>query len=173
MELIVIDENRIKVMLDKEESRRYRISESTPEREVPSALIELCRKADFSTEGCRVLLQIFRSRDGGAEVFIERVPQKSHSEGVEETARLTDRYFVLDSPGALVGLSRASAEIGQTKRASAYICDDGRCLICSPEPPECIFEFAFELMPEAAGLYLAEHAELLRENDSLAFFSRF
>lgn len=82
MEWILIDENRLKITLSESDMRRYALSDGAAEGEGVSRaslrrLLEDTRaRVGFETEGERLLLRLFSSRDGGGELFVTRLPRE-------------------------------------------------------------------------------------------------
>ncbi len=80
MEYILINEGKLKVMLDREDLAERnicaeRLDYANPEaRQIFGDILQYAKKEfGFDTSGHRVLLQLYPSRDGGCELFISRI----------------------------------------------------------------------------------------------------
>jgi hypothetical protein len=82
MELIIIGENRLKIMLTCEDMARYELSEPCAEtmgvrarRALRSIVADAHAQIDFDTDSERLLVQLFASREGGCEIFVTRLEE--------------------------------------------------------------------------------------------------
>ena len=79
MRMIMISPSQLKVMMDAEDMRRYEIDcdDCLEPRTRRSALRRILRRAKeetgFSSDGVRVLVRMFPSKDGGCEMFVTRL----------------------------------------------------------------------------------------------------
>ncbi len=80
MELIVISHTKIKIMLTKPDMARYELTtshiDSADEHTrcaVRHILADADRKVGFDTEGQRLFVQFFASKDGGCEIFVTKL----------------------------------------------------------------------------------------------------
>ncbi len=80
MELIRIDEEKLKIILSHEDLAEFEIDESELDyanTETKRMFWELLRRAKlstgFDTDGHRVLVQLYPSREGGCELFVTRL----------------------------------------------------------------------------------------------------
>ncbi len=78
MELILISSNKLKVILSKEEMKKYKlnsdcnISNISEKKHFSSLLDEIKRKSGFDTMNDRIYVELFESLRGGCEIFITR-----------------------------------------------------------------------------------------------------
>jgi negative regulator of genetic competence, sporulation and motility len=82
MELIIIGENRLKIMLTCEDMARYELSEPCAEtmgvrarRALRSIVADAHAQIGFDTDSERLLVQLFASREGGCEIFVTRLEE--------------------------------------------------------------------------------------------------
>ena len=85
MELIVIGENRLKIMLTGEDMARYELTESDPLGDTANGVTPHTREvlrhifADahsdigFDTDGERLFVQLYASKGGGCEIFVTKL----------------------------------------------------------------------------------------------------
>jgi len=80
MELIVISHTKIKIMLTRPDMARYELTtahiDSTDERTrcaVRHILADADKQVGFDTEGQRLFVQFFASKDGGCEIFVTKL----------------------------------------------------------------------------------------------------
>ena len=80
MELIVISHTKIKIMLTKPDMAYYELSGSDlnsadehTRRAVRHILSDADRRVGFDTEGERLFVQFFASKDGGCEIFVTKL----------------------------------------------------------------------------------------------------
>ena len=78
MELILISNSKLKIMLDEEDMREYRIGEDSDcaEPDTRKALRHLLDRArdevGFNTDGSEIFVQLYTSKRGGCELFITK-----------------------------------------------------------------------------------------------------
>lgn len=78
MELIPINESKLKIMLDEIDMREYRLgAESdcadTETRRAIRSILDLARqKIGFNTEGAEIFVQLYASKKGGCELFVTK-----------------------------------------------------------------------------------------------------
>ena len=82
MELIIIGENRLKIMLTGEDMARYELSEPCAEslgararRALRSIVADAHAKIGFDTDRERLLVQLYTSRGGGCEIFVTKLEE--------------------------------------------------------------------------------------------------
>ncbi len=83
MELIVIDENKLKIMLTAPDMRHYALPDTReelggePTRRAFRHIFEDARaRTGFDTEGERLLVELYTSREGGCEIFVTKLGAK-------------------------------------------------------------------------------------------------
>ena len=77
MELIVISDTKLKVILTEEEMESYGLigegEEEPPRTAVERLLADIRRLSGFDAVNARVLVQLWRDRSGGGEMFVTRL----------------------------------------------------------------------------------------------------
>lgn len=80
MELIVINHAKIKIMLTKPDMARYQLTTSTMDSAnehtrcaVRHILADADKQVGFDTDGQRLFVQLFASKDGGCEIFVTKL----------------------------------------------------------------------------------------------------
>ena len=78
MELIPINESKLKIMLDEIDMREYRLGASsdcadTETRRAIRSILDVARKKiGFNTEGAEIFVQLYASKKGGCELFVTK-----------------------------------------------------------------------------------------------------
>ena len=82
MELIVIDESRIKVMLTAEEMKAYRMEDGGTREILRGIMADACRKCGYggTVMRGRVYVEMYPSREGGCELFVTKLAERGHGE---------------------------------------------------------------------------------------------
>lgn len=105
MELIVISENKFKIMLSEPDMRRYELNpEDMAEtddhtRRAFRHLLDDCGEIGRDTRGERLLVQVYSSKEGGCEIFVTKIEQRERRVLNEnrQTHRLTEGEKALRS----------------------------------------------------------------------------
>ena len=87
MELIVISEEKMKIILDKEDMEKMNISadeldynKTDTKRVLWEILSHAKRTQGFDTDNSKLFVQVFPSLDGGCELFVTKVPSYARAE---------------------------------------------------------------------------------------------
>ena len=190
MELIVIGENRLKIMLTGEDMARYDLTEPDPleqsdycatphTREVLRHIFaDAHSQIGFDTEGERLFVQLYTSKGGGCEIFVTKLGDAGEAKllkrimGKEKICDAQDRlvWLRIDRLEDLTALCRRLVATGFHGGSHLYISPtNGQAWYLSLYVPEeqnsvpCfpfLAEYADELKEEA-GLYLGEHGQLI------------
>lgn len=154
MEIIMISESKLKLMLAREDLAEFDLdaeeldySKTETKRMFWDILNRLKRNVGFQTDGCRVLVQLFPSRDGGCEMFITKFADLRYHPEQERSQESTESGAPLlhykpshrsgggkGKPGAfgfehlewMITVCRRLMGIGYAGKSSAYISDDHR-----------------------------------------------
>lgn len=160
METIVIDEDRLKIMLSKQDLEKYHVEgrELDPDNEkaqqaLRQILDEVSRTLGLSLTVGHTYVQVYESREGGCEMFVTRLPQET----VEETAG--ERVLMFASEEELRRCCRFLLFAGYLGKSRAYRLSEGRCLWLDATAPITVLEFGREVSAELLP-YLAEYGEL-------------
>lgn len=196
MELILISNSKLKIMLDEDDMRQYRLYSDTdcaePEarRAIRSILGRAKDEIGFNTDGEEVFVQLYTSRHGGCELFVtkntpcERVrpslPTETSEEGVIRS-KLTRLAFSFESIGDLLSVCSFLNARGSTLESTAFADALGRCylLLCGTgmsaysrlDRLSFIYEFGSRVEPDQLLIYAGEHCRVIcasRAIESLA-----
>ena len=193
MELLVISESKLKIMLTAPDMIKYDLTSpptnslSLHDREVLRHLFRDAKaEIGFDTEGARLFVQLYSSKEGGCEIFVTKL-------GIlpESSARLVSKsnkismlsknksFYVFSDLEDLLSASRAikilTADVPTV--SDVYRSMDKYYLAIEEytkggEPMEfpCILEFATALAADF-GAYVSEHATRLTNGDAIEIFS--
>ena len=204
MEIIMISENKLKLMLTRQELEEFDLeaeeldySKTETKRMFWDILNRLKRNVGFQTDGYRVLVQIFPSRDGGCEMFITKIADLCYHPTQDNDANSSEESEPLlhykpshhmggkGSPGTfgfeqlewLITVCRRLIGIGYAGKSSAYISDDRRFYLflegLDPtgflplDEYSFIAEYGSSENVEALQDFLCEHGQLLCERDAV------
>ena len=188
MELIVIGENRLKIMLTGEDMARYELADPDAEELAPHTREALRHifadaRADigFDTDRERLLVQLFASKGGGCEIFVTRLEDTGETRllklvtGVREAMpvgrerRVWLRVGELDD---LTALCRRLLTAGYGGESRLYIDGAERTVWylslalpvdgagAVPCPWAFVWEYAAEVRGDV-GMYLGEYGRLI------------
>ena len=141
MEYIIINDSKLKVMLDKEDFEALDISAEELDYTNPEAkgafesIFEYAKdELGFDTSGYRILLQLFPSRDGGCELFITKLGklsvqkedehQKCHS--TKRETELIKKAYSFDSLSSLLAVCKILSSNSSAPESSAFVDTEGR-----------------------------------------------
>lgn len=190
MELLPIGETKIKIMLTKEDMDTYALDgtnvdyDNTNTRRAFWAILDEARqRTGFDAATDRVLIQLYPSRDGGAEMFVTKLghlpplTEKTLARG-GKAAMLSCRRAVyrFDALNDLIRAARAAREEGFPASDRIFLGEDGAYYLVTEERGDTgesrfsrTAEFGDPLPPIVAD-YLNEHGKLLAAKDGLARF---
>lgn len=209
MEFILIDENKIKVMLSEEDLKEFEISteeldysNTDTKRMFWDILSRAKHLTGFDTDGQRILVQLYPSREGGCEMFVTKIgegisPDMEENEGVEHTSKPKPRrrptqkrsganaysaVFSFSSIFDMISVCRSLSSIEYSGKSAAYI-DEGRRFylfladvdISGYIPADrysFIFEFGVPESRESAYNYLLEHGKVICGENAVNILSR-
>ena len=130
MELLLITENKLKIMLSRDDLCSYGITvdeidyDNTETRRVFWSLLdEAKQKTGFDAAISRIFIQIFPDREGGCEMYVSRLRSiEGQKRGVtcKIDASCARRAFVFDSLERLLAVCRAVRGAPPLLSSSAY-----------------------------------------------------
>ena len=158
MEILMISDSKLKVMLTAEDLASFSLcakdldySNTETKRMFWDILGRAKKSVGFDTDGHRVLVQLFPSRDGGCEMFITRLGMVCHTEcGAEEqdsdlavishttkqtntskkyTSPHTVSAFGFDTMERMLTVCRRLSSLSYEGESEAYLGDDRRCYL--------------------------------------------
>ncbi len=198
MEFILISDNKIKVMLTEEDLQEFEIeteeldySNTETKRMFWDVLSRAKKLTGFDTDGQRVLVQLYPSRQGGCELFVTKIGALCSAEEkcpTQKAPLLCEKIcfdedfggfakpkgahaaFSFDSLKNITAACRRLFEIEYSSASSAYIGEDGRYYLIlrdidvsgyTLDKYSFLFEFGSIESYEVTDAYLAEHAKRL------------
>ena len=185
MEVILISDDKVKITLTEEDLREFAIDCDAAEEdgELCRRFKDVLRRADdicgTSIGESRVLVQLFRSRAGGCELFVTRLSPALPT-GAGGAADGT--VYVFDSLGALVAACRLLNARGYGANSAAFSTDGGEYALLLPEFPSgapvplaaaCLDEYGVRRTDEKARLYISEHAHAICADGAAKILSKF
>ena len=201
MEIIMISNNKLKVMLCKEDLSHFELSpeqldysNTETKRMFWDVLNRAKHQTGFDTDGQRVLVQLYPSKEGGCEMFVTKIgilhnDSNTKKNRVEIThskkdIRNTFSYsaFRFDDSEAMLEVCRRLASIGYIGESSAYFCDDGKKYLLLSDvnfdefaPPDefsFITEYGDFENSKKLRYYLSEHSKAICEYDAVSTLSK-
>ncbi len=143
MEMIPVTEHKLKIIMEKEDLKNFELcaddldyGNTETKRMLWTLLSEAKRELGFDTDGYRILVQLFPSRDGGCELFITKTDSfpSLHTDGQiydkrsGEASETEERVgvFRFERMDHLLAVCRRLRAIGYAEPSEAYISDEGR-----------------------------------------------
>lgn len=188
MELIVIDESKVKVMLSATDMERFELDVSDMDYEdrhtrlALKAILEAVRiKSGLDVTGEKMLVQVYPSKDGGCEMFISRLSAPNRSGMLPRSLTLLSakntvfRFQVFEH---LLAVCRALHKNGYSLDSAAYRKADGVWYLQLQENRQSgssdvagALSFALEFGESIGGsvalAYVKEHCECIIEKDAV------
>ena len=187
MELIVIDSQRMKIMLSGEELSSYNIDATTfdPEEEQTKRILydivdRARRSAGLDTAVGGMFVQVFASSDGGCEMYVTDYSRLGEEENISEGDMCEDNstkvrkrrpVYRFDRIRELMLACRALYKLGYREVSDAYIQDSSEVyLVLSEWEREtwAALEFAEPVFFGGMQLYLSEHTRPIIEGDAVS-----
>ncbi len=186
MELIVIDRDRMKIMLSSEELSSYKIDASALDTEDEATKRKLYdivdrakRTAGFEWESTRMFVQVFASLDGGCEMYVTRYSQlydeevecmsqeNSNEQKPSTPVRKRRLIYRFASVSDMLRACKALAMRGYSEPSEAYISEDGEMMYLvlydGGADISVVLEYAEPVFFGGWALYIGEHASVLCE----------
>ena len=129
MELIVISDTKLKVVLTEEEMEHYGLvtgEDGDPSREAVERLLsEIRRLSGFDAVGMRVLVQLWKDRSGGGEMYVTRLTERDDDGRKEYSMRRSKVLYAFDAMDPLTAACRILVRRDFCGTSDAYRGDDG------------------------------------------------
>ncbi len=130
MELIVISDTKLKVILTEEEMESYGLigegEEEPPHSSVERLLADVRRLSGFDAVNARVLVQLWRDRSGGGEMFVTRLSGTGAGGQREEYRMRRGRVlYSFDGIDAMTAACRVLVDRAYGGVSDAYHGEDG------------------------------------------------
>ncbi len=204
----MISDNKLKVMLCEEDLRQFELkadqldySNTDTKRMFWDVLSKAKHQTGFDTDGQRVLVQLYPSKEGGCEMFVTKIgllssgdTQKCSNQDkngnrlfltnntLKKTNALTFSLFSFDTTEDLLNVCRRLEAIGYIGESSAYSVENGQKFLLLSDvdfedyaPPDefsFILEYAKLERKENLNYYLAEHGKAICDRDAVSILSR-
>ena len=104
MEIIMISNSKLKIMLCEEDLRQFELkadqldySNTDTKRMFWDVLSKAKHKTGFDTDGQRVLVQLYPSKEGGCEMFVTKIGSLCASKAQNKISNETKNEAQLDS----------------------------------------------------------------------------
>lgn len=208
MEIIVISDNKLKIMLSKEDLKQFELSadqldysNTETKRMFWDILSKIKHQTGFDTDGQRVLVQLYPSKEGECEMFVTKMgitsPINSETNACENTKtrsmlltniktdqrkNITLSVFSFEKNEELLNVCRRLDSIGYTGESSLYIGENGQKYLFlsdldfSDYAPFDEFSFILEYAKlenkENINYYVLEHSKTICQTDAVSILSR-
>ena len=193
MEILKINDSKLKIMLNPDDMKKYRLSRESVDyndaktrKSFSEILNHVKNTHGFNTERDKVLIQFYPSKDGGSELFVTKLgvlPSASErtiarSERVTMIgARRTLYYF--ESLNRLTAAARMLRGIGEYKSTDVYLTDEGEYYLdlCEKTAGEGGTDIASKMLefsrsvPPSSFAYIREHYKRLTKGNAVELFS--
>ncbi len=194
MELILINESKLKIMLSKKDMEHYELCneeidyDCTETRKAFWQILDDAKhQTGFDAASEKVFIQLYPSREGGCEMYVTKVTSPVGALGKKESSMRTAEVRVgrqgcysFHSMRALLQVCAGLHERGYREDSSAYLTDDGRYVLfirefekkrwsfaCEPDTYSFIEEFGNRERAREKQMYLKEHGTCLCETDAV------
>lgn len=202
MELIIIGENRLKIMLTGEDMARYELADLQHPEESGDGVTPHTREAlrhifadarnesGFDTEGERLFVQLYASKGGGCEIFVTKlgrpVEEKLLKRIMEEDTVIKEKrertvWLRLEQLAHVCALCRRLLSVGFRGKSALYIPAEEEngwylSLTLREEAGESVsFPFLWEYGEESRGdlgAYLTEHGRVICSRGAVEILAR-
>lgn len=187
MEYILINDSKLKIILDKQELSEWDISADELDyanpaaRQVFEGLLGYAKKElGFDTTGYKVLIQLFPSKDGGCELFVTKLGQSARSDRIEREndKRQTERRaYSFDKLSHLLSACKRLSYAGYTGESSVWYDGEGRWFLmlsfdCPSDTLSFISEYGEVENPRSLDLYLGEYGSSVCKNNAAAILGK-
>ncbi len=189
MELLVISDSKLKVMLDREDMKRYGLfgselnyDDPVTRKKLLCVLDEIKEQSGFDTAADKLLIQLYPSRDGGSEMFVTKLGLLSssaeqslkRSRGIGVFCRGAEIYFT-ESFANLLAMACACEGVCYIEQSHLYYeSGKGYYLILdqrgsggAPSPLWPLLEYG-EPVPPSRRAYIEEYASPLFEENAVS-----
>lgn len=185
MEVILINDAKVKITLTAEDLREFAINCDAAESDADlrRRFKDVLRRADdicgTNIGSSRVMVQLFQSREGGCELFVTRLSPTPPS---EKPPSERGTAYVFENLSALVAVCRLLYARGYGAHSSAFSTDDGEYVLMLPELSDgerlplgaaCLDEYGTRCNDEKTRMYISEHAHTICADGAAEILSKF
>ncbi len=188
MDLILINDNKLKVVLTAEDMTAYALTcetidyDNTETKRAFWDILDTAKhRTGFDAASDRVFIQVYPSRGGGCELYVtklhsDRAKSPLPGEHVCRVSRadtsdgLTSEIYAFDSMHSLLCACRLLWEHGAVRSSSAYIAEGGDWYYLRFESREtypAIAEYGVRHNLLTADTYIAEHCECICKDNAV------
>lgn len=201
MELILINDNKLKITLSECDMKQYSLDCNTIDydstetrRAFWSILDEVKHKTGFDAARQKVFVQLYPSKEGGCEMFVTKLGNTKKSENeneeVSDSHRLhplhrRKRAFSFHSFKEITAVCRHLSHTGYSDSSSVWYVKDGekKYILIFEEPEENVYiplnecsfvcEYGRSENLKNTLLFLGEHAELICKDNAVEMLAEF
>jgi negative regulator of genetic competence, sporulation and motility len=189
MELILINESKLKIMLSPDDMKEYEIDcqsvdyKSTETRRAFWSILDRVKQeTGFDAASERVYIQMYPSRDGGCEMYVTKLgfsgdgKRKERSERKEKQGNAS--AFVFFDITSLLNVCRALSVRRVEGESSAYVDKSGQCMLFFTPKNETlslkfIEEFGDKTDPTLSFAFANEHLTCICEQNAVDILKDF
>ena len=190
MEVLKINENKIKIMLTPEDMKSYKLTaseldynDSATRQKVFKILEQVKKNYGFDHEGDKLLIQFYPSKDGGSELFVTKLGLLTS--GDKRAISRSDRVTMLNTRRAMYDFScfedllcaaKAISRSADIRESGLFLFENGTYYLELMERGESrgetvkeyapILEFATPVAKERFP-YITEHSECLAAGNAV------
>ena len=157
MELIIINENKLKITLSECDMKQYCLDCATIDydntetrRAFWSILDEVKHKTGFDAASQKVFIQLYPSKEGGCEMFVTKLGEKYKSEETADPVPDSHRLrplpmrrvaYSFNSLDRLISVCKRLSAIGFSERSSAFraCTEEDKYFLLLEEPEENVY----------------------------------
>lgn len=192
MELILINQNKLKIMLTPPDMQHYAlhdtplcVTDTSTRRAFRHIFHDAKSMIGFDTHGQKLFVQLFGSKDGGCEIFVTKMgqdepPLADEMPKIDAYQAIQSVLVSAESLSDLISLCQRLRSVGYPSESSAYIEEipSGRKyhlllripideVYFLPEAYAFLSEYGDTCEGEMFEIYLGEHGHLLCEGDAV------
>ena len=198
MELIVINENKLKITLSEGDMKQYSLDCNTIDYDNTETrkafwniLDEVKHKTGFDAASQKIFVQLYPSKEGGCEMYVTKLGGKHRSEDSDPDSELHRLHplhrrraaYSFGSSEELISVCRRLSEIGFSDKSSVWRTNVGeeKYFLILEEPEEnaylplteCsfIFEYGKSENLKHTLLFLHEHADCICSGEAVETLS--
>ncbi len=196
MELIVINDSKLKVTLTAEDMDKYSLCcedmdyDNTETRKAFWQILDEAKhKTGFDAASDRVFIQVYPCKSGGCEMYVIKlksmIPLKESYLG-KNALMLRGKVgiYCFDCLEALMAVCKKLDELGYTRESAAYVCDDGKLYLIITEKLQntvakigAVGEYSFieeygrRFQGTSQLAYIKEHSRLLEKENAVSLLA--
>ena len=185
MEHILISPGKLKLMLTKSDLDKYNLDTASLEgehthtrRAFRALLSDVKRVAGFDASNDKVFIQLYPSRDGGAEIYITRLINTD--ERAEKNDKRTEGIYRFSSLTDMLSACSHAYTTPKPSKSSAWQCDDGSYYLITSDKfntplerfEESMRAYGHAVTAKQAEVYVLEHSSCLIDENAVSTLAR-